>query len=206
MNYKKLLMAMAVVAVSMLPTKSILAATICSGCEVIDGAAGTYLGLFDPFSFDNGSFNHTDIQADVGQDTPFNDFLLFDLNPGGPGAISADFTRFTAITDFEGALWSDGGSTCAMGGAPGACSSVVPGSELFRVTASDDRWEIITNSLAVGRYIIQVSGTTRASGPSSYAGQLSFAPDAQIPIPSSLALVLLGLLGIGRVSLLRPRK
>ena len=174
-----------------LAAQSASAATICSGCEVIDGAAGTYLGTYNPEMFDNGTFNHTDIQADVGQDTPFNDFLLFDLDPAGRGSISADFTRFTAITDFEGALWTDGGSTCDAG-TPAACSAVVPGTELYRVSATDDRWEIVANGLAAGRYIIQVTGSTRASGPSSYSGQLSFVPE-----PGTLALLGMGLFGIG---------
>jgi len=178
------------------------AGTICSGCEVINGAAGTYVGMYNPDLFDNGTFNHTDIQADVGPSTAFNDFFVFDLNPAGRGSISADFTRFTAIGDFEGALWTDGGSTCdaAASPLPGACSAVVPGTELYRVSASGDRWEILANGLTAGRYIIQVTGTTRASGPSSYSGQLAFVPE-----PGTLALLSLGLMGIGATSRRRSR-
>lgn len=203
MRHKKILATASVVVGCFFSAQSVLAATICSGCEVIDGAAGTYLGLFNPDNFDNGTFNHTDIQTDVGQNTAFNDFLLFDLDPAGSGSISADFTRFTAIDDFMGALWSDGGSTCGAG-TPSPCSAIAPGSKLFEVSAVDDRWEIVGTGLAAGRYIIQVTGATRASGPSSYSGQLAFGSDAEIPIPSSLGLVLLGLLGVGGIS--RKRK
>ena len=202
MDIKKLFVGVTVVAGLGFAVQSASAATICSGCEVLDAEAGTYIGLYNPDEFDNGTFNHTDIQADVGQDTPFNDFLVFDLDPSGTGSISADFTRFTAIRNFMGALWTDGGSTCDAAAAPlpGACSNIVPGEKLYEVSESEDRWEIIARGLVAGRYIIQITGETRGSGPSSYSGQLSF-----IPEPGTLALLSLGLLGLGATARRRSR-
>lgn len=165
------------------------AAVICSGCEYSEDA-GTYLGLYNPDNFDLGTFVHTDL-SEHGLDTPFEDFWVFDLDPSGSGSISADFTRFTAILDFAGALWSDAGSVC--GAAPeSACTSIVPGVLLASAAEAGDRWEIVANSLSAGRYIIQVTGTTRPTGVSAYSGQLSFVPE-----PGTLALLGFGLLGMG---------
>ncbi len=173
-----------------LAAQSAGAAAICAGCEVIDGAAGTYLGLYSPETFDNGTFNHTDLADDLGPSSGFEDFLVFDLNPAGNGSISADFTRFTGIVDFTAALWTDAGSVCAAGPTrkPGACTSIVPGAKLFEVSAADDRWEIVASGLVAGRYIVQITGATRPAGASSYSGQLAFVPE-----PGTLALLGLGL-------------
>ena len=140
----------------------------------------------------NGTFNHTGIQNDVGASTAFEDFFVFDLNPGGGGSISADFTTTTRILNFRGELWTDNGSVCDTSGVETACSSVSPGSLIAFADATNDRWEIVANGLPAGRYIIRITGTTRPSGSSTYSGQLSFVPE-----PGTLALLGLGLLGFG---------
>ena len=165
--------------------------TICTGCETLDGEAGTYIGAYNPDTFDEGTFNHTGIQHDVGSSASFEDYIVFDLAPGGSGSISADFTEMTRIVDFMGELYADGGSTCDAG-TPSACSDIVLGSLIGTAAVTEERWEIVASGLPPGRYIIRITGSTRASGSSTYSGQLSFVPE-----PGTFALLGLGLLGVG---------
>jgi hypothetical protein len=164
------------------------AAVICQGCEHSDDA-GTHLGAYNPDNFDLGTFQHSDVGPDVGANTAFEDYWVFDLQPGGSFSMSADFTMLAGIPSFTGELYTDGGSTCAGI----ACSSIVRGSLVDSDASvnSESRWEIIA-SLPAGRYIIRVTGTTNSNSTSAYTGQLAF-----IPEPGTLALLGFGLLGLG---------
>src|SRR5512134_975291 len=137
MNVKKLLTGVVATGALVFGAQLAQAAVICTGCEYGDDA-GTYLGSYDPTTFDFGTFQHSDGGQDHGPNTAFEDFWVFDLDPGGNGSISADFTAFTSIADFAGELYADGGSTCAGSD----CSSVVLGAllESEADVNGDRRW------------------------------------------------------------------
>src|SRR5688572_6286426 len=94
------------------------AAVICSGCDFVDGSAGTYLGSHDPTLTDQSTFTNTAMAPGA-----FEDMWVFDLDPGGEATINAIFNPMAAIADFTVSLYADTGSVCAAG-SPGACSSI----------------------------------------------------------------------------------
>lgn len=191
MGIKNGLAGVAAAAVLALGCPAAQAALLCAGCEYGDQAA-TYLGAYNPDTFDVGTFQHSDVGQDVGASTAFEDFWVFDLDPAGSGSMSADFTMLTGIAGFIGELYMDGGSVCAGSD----CSSVVLGALVDSSASANRRWEIIAMTLPAGRYIIRVAGTTNARSTSVYTGQLAFIPEL-IPEPGAVALFGFGVLGMG---------
>lgn len=191
MNFKRLLMAF--LASGTLATGA-QAATVCNFCDYI-GPAGTYLGAHDATTSDLSTFQHIFTTISTG----FADRWVFDIAPLADASASADFTALASIAGFTASLYHDGGSVC--GPSPGdGCAAAPLGAFIQSDLDPDaDQWKLFT-TLAPGRYIIEVTGTTNADGDSAYTGQVSFeASNRLIPEPGTLALVALGVLGLGAV-------
>ena len=68
-----------------------------------DDDAGTYLGSYNPTTFDLRNVHQFGRGHRRGSEHAFEDFWVFDLDPGGAGSISARSSRpFTAIVGFHG--------------------------------------------------------------------------------------------------------
>jgi hypothetical protein len=169
------------------------AGTICSGCDYLDASAGTYLGTHDPTLQDQSTFTNTQMAPGA-----FEDAWVFDLNPAGEATINAIFNPFGAVADFTVSLYADAGSTCDPG-TPGACSAVLHDAIAIATNTDGGLVNIDFTSLAAGRYVFIISGSV-IDGPSaeSYSGNLNTFVGV-VPAPGSLALLGLGLLGMGVV-------
>jgi hypothetical protein len=187
------------------------AGAVCVGCERVDGVAGTYLGPHNAFSFDESSFNHTNVAGSpgIGFNAPFTDYFVFDIAVQDDLGLSVDYQPNSPILNFSGSLYRSGaGTTCGawpgsptIGVAP-SCNNVNLGALVAGPADDEDasitRFAFTLTGLAAGRYILAVSGTTPAAGAGgTYSGQLSTAPNLRLAEPGTLALLGLGLLGAG---------
>ena len=172
------------------------ATVVCTGCEYDEGAAGGYLGSFNPFTSDTATFQHSGVG-----DTPFVDYWVFDIGPiAGHGSISVDFTANAPLQLFRGQLFEDNGSVC-----PGfACSSVTHGGLIAQAFDINRRWEILSELLQPGRYVLQISGASLPPRGGAYTGQIGFIP-VSIREAGTLGLFGLGLIGIAVVQRKRAR-
>jgi hypothetical protein len=191
MKIKNLLTGVAAVGALALGSQVAQAGTICSGCDYLDASAGSYLGAHDPTLQDQSTFTNTQMAPGA-----FSDMWVFDLNPAGEATINAIFNPFGAVADFTVSLYADTGSVCAAG-SPGACSAILHDAIAIATDANGGFVNIDFTSLAAGRYVFVITGSV-IDGPSaeSYSGNLNTFARA-VPEPGSLALLGLGLLGIG---------
>ena len=171
------------------------AATICTGCDYLDAAAGSYLGSHDPSAQDQSTFSNTQMAPGA-----FTNYWVFDLDPSGNATMNVIFNPLSSVTGFLVELFDGTGSVCAANTAntAGACSSInLVGGPIAQGTSGGGISDIDFTSLIAGRYVMRVVGDV-TNGPSaeSYTGNLNTFV-SELPEPGTLALLGLGLLGLG---------
>jgi hypothetical protein len=183
-----------------LGTSSAQAALICNNCTFL-GNPGTYIGVLNPTTNDQATFDHTSVPTG----TVIDDMWVFDIAPAGNGSASANFTIAAPFTGFTGGIYNvgAGATTCpALAVSPNSpsgtlCTAVSLGG-LLAGDSSADPQVVSTNlvGLAAGRYIFRLQGTAGAPF-GTYTGQVA-TNNVVVPEPAMLSLLGLGLAAAAR--------
>jgi hypothetical protein len=120
----------------------------------------------------------------------FDDYWIFTY-VGGAGEVSANFVPGSGITGWIGGFYNASGWDCS-GGVGTACTGGAIGSLIVESGLPNIATPGVKAFLNAGQYAVRVRGTN-TSDQTSYTGQLAF----NIPEPGTLALLGLGLIGVG---------
>ncbi len=174
-------------AVALLAIGSAVSGAASAAVTGLDFSTGTNLGAHNPTIGESSSFTHNNMA--VGS---FSETWYFSINPAGDASLNAIFIPSTAISGFDVKLFNAAGTSVG--------SLIAPATPVGAFAA-----DLAFTSLAAGDYAFIISGTVLSAGIAQrvYSGNLTTQPGV-VPVPATLALIALGLMG-SAVSL-RKRK